>query len=134
VEELLRVASPVHTAVPMAANEAIEINGVHIECGDIVLPSLMAANHDPLRVADPDTLDIGREDNPYMAFGHGIHYCLGAPLARLEGRIALAALLDRFPDLALAVPAETITLRPSYILHGPTDLPIRLTSDRADRG
>jgi cytochrome P450 len=127
VEELLRVASPVHAAIPLRACEPIEINGVRIPAGDIVLPGLMAANHDPCRIADPDTLDVGRKDNPHMSFGHGIHFCLGAPLARLEGRIALASLLQRFPALALAVPPESVTWRPNYALHGPTELPITLT-------
>jgi cytochrome P450 len=126
VEELLRVASPVHVAVPLVATEDVEIGGIGIQAGELVLPSLMAANNDPRRVADPDALDIGREHNPHMAFGHGIHYCLGAPLARLEARIALGSLLDRFPDLALAVPPEMISWRPSYILNGPVDLPIKL--------
>jgi cytochrome P450 len=126
VEELLRVASPVHTAAPLIARAPLEINGVGIAAGEVVLPALMAANHDPARIADPDTLDIGRADNAHLAFGHGAHYCLGAPLARLEGRIALRALVDHFPDLALGTPAKAVTWRPSYIINAPTALPVVL--------
>ncbi|HEY1966720.1 MAG TPA: cytochrome P450 [Pseudonocardia sp.] len=130
VEELLRVGSPVHAAIAMVATEPIEINQIPVAAGDIVIPALMAANHDPCRVDAPDLLDIGRVDNPHMAFGHGMHYCLGAPLARLEARIALASLLRRFPLLALAVEPDAVRWRPSLALHGPTNLPIILQPTR----
>jgi cytochrome P450 len=130
VEELLRVGSPVHAAIAMVATEPIEINQIPVAAGDIVIPALMAANHDPCRVDAPDLLDIGRVDNPHMAFGHGMHYCLGAPLARLEARIALASLLRRFPLLALAVEPDAVRWRPSVALHGPTNLPIILQPTR----
>jgi cytochrome P450 len=126
VEELLRVTSPAHTSSPLLAVAAIEINGITIAAGDTVLPGLMAANNDPTRIPDPANLDITRRDNPHLAFGHGIHFCLGAQLARLEARVALPALLARFPELRLAVPADTVTWHPSPALHAPTGLPVVL--------
>lgn len=110
VEELLRVASPAHTSSPLRAVEAIVINGVAIPAGDVALLGLMAANSDPSRIRDPAVLDIARRDNPHLAFGRGVHFCLGAQLARLEARVALPALIGRFPSLRLAVPASAVTL------------------------
>jgi cytochrome P450 len=87
---------------------------------------LLAANRDPARIAKPNTLDITRADNLHLAFGHGIHHCLGAALARLEGRIALGALLARFPRLRLAVPNEQMTWRPGVVMNGLDALPVLL--------
>ena len=87
----------------------------------------MAANRDPARVADPDTFDPTRADLPHLAFGHGVHHCIGAPLARLETRIALGSLLARFPDLRLAVPAEDLWWRPNVLMHGLAALPVHLS-------
>jgi cytochrome P450 len=126
VEELLRVTSPVHTSVALLAVEPVEINGVTVPAGEVVLPGLMAANHDPTRIVAPATLDISRRDNPHLAFGHGAHFCLGAQLARLEARVAMPALFARFPALRLAVPADTITWHPSLALNAPTGLPVIL--------
>ncbi len=81
---------------------------------------------DPACTTQPDALDITRTDNPHLAFGHGIHHCLGAPLARLEGRIALGSLLVRFPRLRLAIPPEQLTWRPSVLMHGLEALPVVL--------
>jgi cytochrome P450 len=92
----------------------------------MVIPALLAANRDPVCTAQPDTLDITRTDNPHLAFGHGIRHCLGAPLAQLEGRIALGSLLARFPRLRLAVPPEHLTWRPSVLPHGLDTLPVIL--------
>jgi cytochrome P450 len=117
VEELLRVTSPAHTSSPLHALEPIEINGITIPAGDMLLPGLMAANHDPSRISDPASLDISRRDNPHIAFGHGILLRLGAQLARLEARVALPALFARFPGLRLAVPADTVTWHPSPAIH-----------------
>jgi hypothetical protein len=80
----------------------------------MLLPGLMAANHDPGRISDPATLDLSRRDNPHIAFGHGIHFCLGARLARLEARVALPALLARFLELRLAVPADHLAPQPRH--------------------
>jgi cytochrome P450 len=126
VEELLRFASPAQVTAPMIATEAVQVGDTHIEPGELVVPGLIAANHDPARIDDPIVLDIGRAPNPHIAFGHGIHHCLGAPLARLEGRIALGSLLARFPRIRLAVPAEQLTWQPTFLIHGLTELPVTL--------
>ena len=99
---------------------------MRIPAGETVFPGLLAANRDPARVPDPDALDVARPPNPHLAFGHGIHHCLGAPLARIEGRIALGALLSRFPRLRLAVPPHELTWRPNVLMHGLTALPVAL--------
>ena len=85
-----------------------------------------SANRDPSRFDDPDRLDLGRDAAGHLAFGHGIHYCLGAPLARLEGEVAFRALLTRFPSLSLAVPESSLRWRPSSLIHGLESLPVRL--------
>jgi cytochrome P450 len=85
-----------------------------------------SANHDPERFGDPDRLDLTRDASGHVAFGHGIHHCLGAPLARLEGEIAISALLARFPALTLAVPPQELRWRPSSLIHGLESLPVRL--------
>jgi cytochrome P450 len=124
VEEFLRLDGPLQTAIPLRATTSLRIANQYIPAGDTVLAGLLAANHDPARFTDPDTLDIARADNAHIAFGHGPHYCLGAPLARLEARIAIARLLARFPNLHLAVPADQLRWRPNFLLHNLTTLPI----------
>jgi cytochrome P450 len=126
VEELLRYESPLQVALPMRATEPLEIAGERIDVGDVVVPGLLAANRDNAHTPEPHTLDVGRADNHHLAFGHGIHHCLGAPLARLEGRIAIGTLLRRFPRVRLAVPDSEITWRPSYAFHALSELPVRL--------
>jgi pimeloyl-[acyl-carrier protein] synthase len=101
VEELLRFDSPVQMTGRIAL-EPVSIGGHTVEPGQWILPLLGAANHDPAQFADPERLDIGRNPNNHVAFGRGIHFCLGAPLARLEGQIAIGALARRFPNLSLA--------------------------------
>ena len=91
-----------------------------------MLVALSGANRDPARFGDPDGLDLGRDSSGHLAFGHGIHYCVGAPLARLEAEIAFAGLLDRFAGIWLAVPAESLRWRPSTLIHGLEALPVRL--------
>jgi cytochrome P450 len=83
-------------------------------------------NHATFRFADPDRLDLGRDGSGQLAFGHGIHYCLGAPLARLEAEIAFGALLERFGSMTLAVPPGSLRWRPSTLIHGLESLPVRL--------
>ena len=115
VEELLRYDSPVQ-ATSRVARADLEIGGHTIRAGQQVSFLLGAANHDPARFADPTRLDLSRDPNPHLAFGSGIHYCLGAPLARLEGQIAINTLVQRLPGLALA--PERPEHRDNYVLRG----------------
>jgi cytochrome P450 len=126
VEELLRYVNPVSNATFRCATEPVELGGVHIGRGDPVLVSLSGANRDPARFGDPDRLDLGRDSSGHLAFGHGIHFCLGAPLARLEAGIAISGLLARFGSISLAVPAASLRWRPSTLIHGLESLPVRL--------
>jgi cytochrome P450 len=126
VEELLRYANPLNHATDRYAPEPLQIGGVTIGAGEPVLCVTSSANRDPGRFPDPDRLDLGRDASGHLAFGHGIHYCLGAPLARLEGEIAFGALLSRFPSLSLAVDPATLRWRPSSLIHGLETLPVRL--------
>jgi cytochrome P450 len=126
VEELLRYVNPVSNATFRCAAEPIELGGVRIGRGDPVLVSLSGANRDPARFAAPDRLDLGRDSSGHLAFGHGIHYCLGAQLARIEARIAISGLLTRFGSISLAVPAASLRWRPSTLIHGLEALPVRL--------
>jgi cytochrome P450 len=126
VEELLRYVNPVNNATLRFACEPVEIGGARIGRGEVVLVSLSGANRDPSRYAAPDRLDFGRDTSGHLAFGYGIHYCLGAPLARLEAEIAFGGLLARFGSMRLAVPAESLRWRPSTLIHGLEALPVRL--------
>ena len=123
VEELLRWVPPVQWTGRVAAAE-LEIGGRRILAGQSVVGLLAAANRDPDVFADPDRLDVGRDPNPHLAFGRGIHFCLGAPLARLEAQVALPVLLERFPDLR---PAGDPEPRPTWNLRGLARLPVALT-------
>jgi cytochrome P450 PksS len=125
-EEMLRYNGPVDMATTRWAFEDIELSdGSVIPKGEPVWPSLLAANRDPDHFADPDRFDIRREPNKHIAFGNGIHYCVGAPLARLEGTIALNALVQRLPQLDLAVAVEDLEWSDMPILHGMKTLPVR---------
>jgi cytochrome P450 len=126
VEEILRFEPPVHAAPPRYAAEQIELADVTIAAGETVILALFAANHDPRRFDHADEFDPARPTNPHLAFGHGIHHCLGAPLAVLEGRIAIPRLLARFPRLRLAVPPDQLTWRASVIMHGLDSLQVTL--------
>ncbi|MGH3812658.1 MAG: cytochrome P450 family protein [Pseudonocardiaceae bacterium] len=126
IEELLRYNGTLQIATSRWTAEPVDIGGVTIPAGEIVMSGLLAANRDPACTTQPDTLDITRTNNPHLAFGHGIHHCLGAPLARLEGRIALGTLLARFPRLRLAVPAEQLTWKPIILMNGLTALPVAM--------
>ncbi|MFE5722554.1 cytochrome P450 family protein [Streptomyces erythrochromogenes] len=128
VEELLRYDGPVELATWRFATQSLTLGGERIETGDPVLVVLAAADRDPARFADPDTLDLSRTDNQHLGYGHGIHYCLGAPLARLEGQTALATLLTRLPDLELAVPPQDLRWRGGLIMRGLRTLPVRFTA------
>ncbi|MFG1754253.1 cytochrome P450 [Streptosporangium sandarakinum] len=104
VEELLRWLSIVHSGMTKVTTTDVEVAGQRIPAGEIVICALPAANRDPALAADPDRLDIGRDSLGHVAFGHGVHHCLGAPLARMEMRVAFPALLRRFPGLREAGP------------------------------
>lgn len=125
VEEFLRYETPVQAALRHTL-EPVVLAGTPVPAGAVVIVSLLAANRDPDRFAAPDGLDVGRRDNPQLAFGHGIHHCLGAPLARLEGAVAIGALLTRFPGLRLGVPADELDWRVSLVMHGLVRLPLLL--------
>lgn len=125
IEEFLRYDGTVQSTARVAKEE-MEIDGRKIEPGQLVMTSLAAANHDPAVFENPDELDITRKDNRHLAFGFGIHFCLGAPLARIEAQIAFESLLRRWPDPALRT--EAIEWGPSFILRGPKSLPIALES------
>jgi cytochrome P450 len=126
VEELLRYSNPLNHATERFTLDPVQIGGVTIPARQWVLCVTSSANRDPGRFADPDRLDVGRDAGGHVAFGHGIHYCLGAPLARLEGEIAFGSLLSRFPALSLAADPATLRWRPSSLIHGLETLPVRL--------
>ena len=125
VEELLRLGSPIDVATERYARENVEVAGVAIPRGALVLVGLLSANTDGERFREAERLDLAREDNHHVAFGMGAHYCLGAPLARLEGRVAIGSLIRRFPDLRLAVPPEQLRWRAGLSLRGLVSLPVR---------
>jgi cytochrome P450 len=127
VEELLRFDGPVNPGIGRYAVEDLEIGGVRIPRGDMVLLAIAAADRDPGRFPDPDRLDIGATDPGHLAFGHGVHYCLGAPLARLEGQVAFTALLARLPDLALAAREDELRWTGGGVLRGLRALPVTFT-------
>jgi cytochrome P450 len=104
------------------ANVPVEIGGRAIEAGALVVAAIGAANRDPAHFPDPDRLDVGRRENRHLSFGHGIHFCLGAPLARVEAQIAVGTLLRRMPRLALAT--ATPEWRESSTLRGLKTLPV----------
>ncbi|MEQ4725824.1 cytochrome P450 [Nonomuraea sp. B19D2] len=118
VEEMLRWLSIVHSLPPRTTTTEVELAGHTIPAGSLVLPSLSAANRDSSFIEKPDTLDITRKAAGHVAFGHGLHHCLGAPLARMEMRIAFPALLRRFPRLALAEPDDQVEFRLFSVVFG----------------
>ncbi len=135
IEELIRFSAPVPHATFRVTTEPMELAGVEIPAREQVLVCLGAANHDPEFFEAPEVLDISRESRPHLGFGHGIHFCLGAPLARLEARVAFAALLERFPDLGLGVDRRELrwTHGDGLVLRGLDELPVRLGAPRTTR-
>jgi len=124
VEELLRYLSVVHFGMPRGVVTEVVVGGDRLAPGDLVLCSLMLANRDPAFLPDADRLDLTRSPMPHLAFGHGIHHCLGAYLARLQMAVAFPALLRRFPDLRLAVPGKEIEFRTTNPIYGVHSLPV----------
>jgi len=127
VEELLRFTSPVNHANDRFTTKDVPVGDVVIPAGEWVLPATSSANRDPAQFPDPDRLDLNRDTSGHVAFGHGVHHCLGAPLARMEAEVALGALLDRFPRISLAVPEPELRWRPVSLMNGLESLPVRLT-------
>jgi cytochrome P450 len=126
IEEFLRYDGPVQSTTPYRTTEPVDVDGTTIPADAVVFFALMAANRDPLTFPEGDTLDITRKASAHLSFGHGIHHCVGAPLARIEARIAIGTLIERFPGLRLAAPAEGLTRVPSLILNGISALPVHL--------
>ncbi|MFI7136067.1 cytochrome P450 [Nonomuraea sp. NPDC050153] len=124
VEELLRYLTIVHSLVARVAKEDVEIGGTLVRAGEGLIMNLPAANRDPAFLDDPDTLDIDRNARGHMAFGHGVHQCLGQTLARAELEIALPTLLRRLPNLRAAVPLEEIRFRGDMSIYGVHELPV----------
>lgn len=124
VEELLRYDGPVETSTTRWVRQDIVLQGQRLRRGDVVRVVITSANRDAAQFAQPDLLDVSRADNRHLAFGLGIHYCLGAPLARLEGRIALPLLFARLPTLRLAVPPAELRWRTGVLFRGLESLPL----------
>jgi cytochrome P450 len=124
VEEFLRHDGPVTNATWRFTTEPVEVGDVVIPEGEFVTISLGAAGRDPARYPDPDRLDVTRSHSASVAFGHGIHHCLGAPLARLEGQIVISRLFARFPALRPAVDVAELRWRSSLMMRGLEELPV----------
>jgi cytochrome P450 len=134
VEELLRFDGPGNPGLTRFALEDLEIGGVRIPRGDMVMLAIAAADRDPRRYPDPDRLDVGAVDPGHLAFGHGMHYCLGAPLARLEGQIAFTAMLTRLPGLALAAREDELRWTGGGVLRSLRELPVTFVPTPARAG
>lgn len=124
VEELLRYDASVEMIATLYTGEDVELHGITIPKGEQVMVVLAAANRDPRHIPDADKLDVARPEFKHLAFGQGIHFCLGAPLARMEGQIGIATLLRRLPELRLTVSPEKLLRKPSPNLRGLTSLPV----------
>jgi cytochrome P450 len=128
IEEILRFDGPVNVTTFRFTTEPVAAGQAEIPAGELVHISLLAANRDCHRFSDPDTFDITRKGPGHIAFGHGVHHCLGAPLARLEGQIAIERLLSRFPHIALGTDPGSLRRENSVLIHGLTSLPVRIGS------
>ncbi|WP_145321808.1 cytochrome P450 family protein [Paenibacillus xylanexedens] len=126
IEEMLRYNGPVEFSTSRWALEDIEFRGQHIAQGELVIVALDSANRDEEQFKDPDVFDITREKSSHLAFGTGIHLCLGAPLARLEGEIAVSTLLNRFPNMQLQADVNELEWRPGMIVRGVKEIPVQL--------
>lgn len=124
IEELLRFTNPVGVVAPRFAREDLEVAGVHVPRGTTLMLLLASANLDEAAFPNAHRLDVTRDPNRHVSFGLGAHFCLGAPLARLEARVALPALLRRFPTMRLGVPVSKLRLRSNLGLRGLHELPL----------
>ncbi|WP_238412302.1 cytochrome P450 [Saccharothrix deserti] len=125
VEEILRAPGKGGGGIPRYARADLEIDGVTVRAGELVLLDNGAANHDPTVFAEPDRIDITRSATAHLAFGHGARYCIGAPLARIELQAVFSQLVPRFPTLRLAVPVAELKMRRDVLTGGLAELPVR---------
>ncbi|WP_314171680.1 cytochrome P450 family protein [Streptomyces winkii] len=125
VEEMLRYDGPVETCTERLAVEDVEMGGVTVPAGSTVLIAMADADRDPERFKEPDRFDIRRDARGHIAFGHGLHYCLGAPLARLEGRVAIRSLLERCPGITADADESALQWVPGMLMRGVKQLPVR---------
>jgi len=133
IEEMVRYDGPIELGISRFTTEEITVGDVTIPSGgQVVLLAVGAADRDPDQFTDPDRFDLRRAQTGHLGFGHGIHYCLGAPLARMEAAVAFRLLLDRCADLSLAVDPDHITWQVNPHLRGPAALPVRFTPHRVD--
>ncbi|ONK09328.1 cytochrome P450 [Streptomyces sp. MP131-18] len=130
VEELLRYEGALSTALFRVTTEPVELAGARLPAGAPVIAGLLAANRDPRRFTEPDRLNITAESPRHVAFGHGLHNCIGAALARMEGEIAIPALVARFPTLALAVPRDRVRYIENWAIRRLTSLPVTTSTSR----
>ncbi len=128
LEEILRCQGSLHVATARYTTAPITLGDQDIDAGEFILISLAAANRDPARFAEPDRIDLDRPESRHIAFGHGIHHCLGAALARVEATTAISRLLAKFPELSLDGEFGDLTWRKSLLIHGLTSLPVRLAA------
>lgn len=126
VEELVRYVVPAEMATERYAARDVEMAGTVIPKGELVIGVIASANRDPAQFERPDALDLGRTNNKHLSFGQGMHYCLGAPLSRMEAQIALTTLLSRAPNLRLNIRPDQLRWRPSFVVRGLTALPVSL--------
>ncbi|MCP3740875.1 cytochrome P450 family protein [Rossellomorea sp. BNER] len=126
LEELLRYNGPVEFSTSRWVSEDLVFKGIEMSKGELVVVALNSANHDPNQMEDPEILNITREKSRHLAFGTGIHLCLGAPLARLEGEIAISSLLKRFPHIELSIHPNELEWRPGMIVRGVKEIPLSI--------
>jgi cytochrome P450 len=131
VEELLRYLTIIQFGLVRVATEDVTLHDRSIRAGEPVVLSVPAANRDPEHFPDPDRLDLGRESVGHLAFGHGVHQCLGQQLARVEMRIGFSHLLAALPDLRLAVPVEQVRMRDDMFIYGVQELPVSWNTGNA---
>ena len=124
IEELLRYEGPVEMATMRYAAEDVTVGDIHIRWGTPVVVILGGANRDPRSFSEPAALEVSRDAKQHIGFGYGVHYCVGAPLARLEARIAFETILSRLPNIRLTVPDASLKYTESAVVHGVKSLPI----------
>lgn len=126
IEEVLRYNGPVEFSTSRWVREDLEFQGQSMRKGELVIIALNSANHDPSMFDEPEIFDITRQENQHLAFGKGVHLCLGAPLACLEGEIAISSMLQRFPQMKLAVDIDELEWRPGMVVRGVKEIPLSL--------